>query len=200
MSATAVIDAATVDAAAPSSTWRAMDYEDIQDIRRRRGSVHHAAMDAAIDAAAENATANAAEDLAQDAAVIQDLRRRRDLAALAAEEEAALVLQRRKLTALAADGETEHSTYAAFSKGDGASDDASVTESQDFVSFSGRPQMRRSKEFFDFVRFYPEYPDGLKKCIRSVWCVTSSMMMHGALADSPFGFVTIAVIIMVQFG
>ena len=68
------------DAARPPNRWQAMDFEDIQDLRRRR-----------------------------------------DLAALAAEEGAAL----------AADEEAEHSTDAAFSEGDGSSDDESVTESQD---------------------------------------------------------------------
>ena len=66
---------------------------------------------------------------AMDFEVIQGLRRRKDLAALAADGEAALVAE--EGAALAADGEAEHSTNAAFSEGDGPSDDESVTESQD---------------------------------------------------------------------
>ena len=76
------------DAARPPNRWQAMDFEDIQDLRRRR-----------------------------------------DLAALAADEEAALAAE--EGAALAADEEAEHSTDAAFSEGDGSSDDESVTESQD---------------------------------------------------------------------
>jgi len=67
-------EGAADDAARPPNRWQAMDFEDIQDLRRRR-----------------------------------------DLAAVAADEDAALAAEER--AALAADEEAEHSTDAAFPEG-----------------------------------------------------------------------------------
>ena len=89
------------DAARPPNRWQAMDFEDIQDLRRRR-----------------------------------------DLAALAADEEAALAAE--EGAALAADEEAEHSTDAAFPEG--AFEDSCVSDAQDSRERFVRVQAEVTKE------------------------------------------------------
>jgi hypothetical protein len=166
---------------------------------------------------------------------IQDVRRRRDLAALAADEEAVLAAE--EGAALAADEEATHNTFAAFSERDGSSEDESVTESQDdefgrrirncivgeqaafaadkeatkdalddSESFSDdagsdsadnqkvtRRKMFRSEDFLDFVRSYPEYPDGLNECLvcdqfdDDAWCPCCLSFWIRDYADHHYG-------------
>ena len=110
--------------------------------------------EAPITGAAENTEKHATMWQAMDFEVIQDLRRRRDLAALAADEEAALAAE--EGAALAADEEAEHSTDAAFSEGDGSSDDESGAESQDDEFITVRTVIRNciiGNQLFNFTNY-----------------------------------------------